>query len=229
MGGLFTRLQIVLYNRLFHTTLYQAWSATWRCSCKEISTPKFWSLYHCICQGKRAQGAEDLCQKDRVMTTDIKKTEALSSVFSSDMPTLERDDQRAIDVGRRKHHLPRAIDRLQVFALEVISVVRGQRMEATPSRDGIPLRMIKKCMITLLLLLLFWLLLVYSAYLHSGHYPQEQYAFSSLTSTLYRASYSFFCTNIGWHYRQLYFPIIIIIIQLQSVSIAMVISLFVPI
>ena len=53
---------------------------------------------------------EDLFQGDRLMTTDMEKAQALSSIFVLDMPILETEDQRAIDVLRRMHCPPRAMD-----------------------------------------------------------------------------------------------------------------------
>ena len=67
------------------------------------------------------------------------------------------------------YHPPKAINGLGVSPSKVIFAVHGQRVGATSGRDGIPPRVFKKCMMTLLP----WLVLVYSACLHSGHHPQE--------------------------------------------------------
>ena len=99
-------------------TLSQARAAAWRRLCEETSTPEFWSLYRRIRRGGGAQGVEDLRQGDRVMTTDTEKAEALSLVFFPDMPAMETDDQRAIDVAWRTHRPPGAIDGLGVSPLE---------------------------------------------------------------------------------------------------------------
>ena len=42
---------------------------------------------------------EDLRQGDRVMTTDMEKAEVLSLVFFPNMPAMETDNHRAIDVA----------------------------------------------------------------------------------------------------------------------------------
>ena len=55
--------------------------------------------------------------------------------------------------------------------LEVISEICRQRVGAAPGRDGIPPRMFRTCMMTLLP----WLICMYSASLNSGHYPKEWY------------------------------------------------------
>ena len=112
---------------------------------------------------------KDLSQGDIVVTTDMEKARALSSVFFPDMPTLETEDQRAIDVSWRMHRPPGATVAFGVSPLEVISTIRRQRVGAAPGRDGIPPRVFRKCMMTLLL----WLTCVYNACLSSGPYPRE--------------------------------------------------------
>ena len=87
---------------------------------------------------------EDLRQGDRVMTTDTEKAEALSSVFSPDVPAMATDDQRAVDVAWRTHRPPGATHGIGVSLSEVISAVRGLRVGAAPGRDGIPPRVFKK-------------------------------------------------------------------------------------
>ena len=55
------------------------------------------------------------------------------------------------------------------LASEVITVVRRQRPGAAPGRDGIPPRMFRKCLFTLLP----WLVQLFSACLQCGYHPRE--------------------------------------------------------
>ena len=75
-----------------------------------------------------------------MVPTDMEKAEVLSSVFFPDMPPVEIEDQRAIDVLWRMHHPPRAMDEFGVYPLEVISASINREWELRPVGMGFPLR-----------------------------------------------------------------------------------------
>ena len=85
-----------------------------------------------------------------MLTSDAEKADALSAVFFPEPPPSRFASQHSIDFTWSTHHPPGAPAEVGVSPHEVISAVRRMRVGAAPSIDGIPHRVFKKYLFTLL-------------------------------------------------------------------------------
>ena len=144
------REEFLMTRRLFWTTLSRARAAAWRRLCEETSAPHFWSLYRRVRRGRGDQGVETLKQGEQTITTDSGKAEILAGVFFLEMPTQRSVEQQEIDDMWSTSRPPGSSCKEGFSASEVITAVRRQRPGAAPGRNGIPPRMFRKCLLTLL-------------------------------------------------------------------------------
>ena len=166
-GRIRKREEFLVIRRHFRCTLRAAKIAAWRRLCERATSSNFWSLYDRLRRGGGAQGVADLMVGDQVVQTDLGKAEALSSVFFPQLVEVASPHHIAIDHAWSTARPPGVFQEGGVTAREVIRAVRRARAGAAPGIDGIPVRVLQRCIPALLP----WLLQVYSGSLRGGHYP----------------------------------------------------------
>ena len=166
-GRVVARERFLRSRSAFRRALVQAKLAAWHRLCDGSSTADFWALYRRLRREGSAGGVEDLELGGCVESSDAGKAEALASAFFPSLPSGDRPRQLAIEHAWSTYRPPGLLESERVTRGEVILAIRDTRADAAPGPDGIPARVFKKCMMTLLP----WLVWVFQGSLVCGHYP----------------------------------------------------------
>ena len=166
-GRIRERETFLYIRHRFCSALSVAKAAAWRRLCERATSSDFWSLYGRLRRGGGAKGVDDLVVGDRVVRVDLEKAKVLSSVFFPQLAEMVSPRQDTIDRSWSTARPPGIFEGGGVTAAEVICAVRRARTMAAPGLDGIPVRVLQRCIHTLLP----WLMRIFSGSLRSGHYP----------------------------------------------------------